>query len=151
MSAGDRACRRDRIARAGHCRAAGARLGDAKARQRLVLNPPAKIWNWLLDLTIGYGYRTWQAGLWLLGLMLAGAVVFAHAYPAGMIATSRHPMPFNASVYTLDVLLPIINLGQQDSWQPTGIALGVYWALIILGWALTSALVAGLTGIVKQD
>ena len=106
MSAGDRACHRDRIARAGHCRAAGARLGDAKARQRLVLNPPAKIWNWLLDLTIGYGYRTWQAGLWLLGLMLAGAVVFAHAYPAGMIATSRHPMPFNAPVYTLDVLLP---------------------------------------------
>jgi len=27
----------------------------------------------------------------------------------------------------------------------------MYWALIILGWALTSALVAGLTGLVKQD
>jgi hypothetical protein len=122
-----------------------------RRRQRQVLNPPGKIWNWLLYLTIGYGYRTWLAGLWLLGLMLAGAAVFAHAYPAEMIATSRHPMPFNAPIYTLDVLLPIINLGQQDSWQPTGIALWVYWALIILGWALTSALVAGLTGIVKQD
>lgn len=122
-----------------------------RRRQRQVLNPPAKIWNWLLYLTIGYGYRTWLAGLWLLGLMLAGAAVFAHAYPADMIATSRHPMPFNAPIYALDVLLPIINLGQQDSWQPTGIALWVYWALIILGWALTSALVAGLTGIVKQD
>lgn len=122
-----------------------------RRRQRQVLNPPAKIWNWLLYLTIGYGYRTWQAGLWLLGLTLAGAAVFAHAYPAGMIATSRHPMPFNAPIYALDVLLPIINLGQQDSWQPAGIVLGVYWALIILGWALTSALVAGLTGIIKQD
>ena len=60
-------------------------------------------------------------------------------------------MQFNAPIYTLDVLLPIISLGQQDSWQPTGISLGVYWALIILGWALTSALVAGLTGIVKRD
>jgi hypothetical protein len=122
-----------------------------RKRQRQMLNPPAKIWNWLLYLSIGYGYRTWHAGLWLLGLMLAGAAVFAHAYPTDMIATSRHPMPFNAPIYTLDVLLPIINLGQEDSWQPTGIALGVYWALIILGWALSSALVAGLAGIVKQD
>ena len=108
-----------------------------RRRQRQVLNPPGKIWNWLLYLSIGYGSRTWLAGLWLLGLMLAGAAVFAHAYPADMIATSRHPMPFNAPIYTLDVLLPIINLGLQDSWQPTGIALWVYWALIILGWALT--------------
>ena len=68
-----------------------------------------------------------------------------------MIAISRYPMPFNATIYALDLLLPIINLGQQDSWQPTGPALGMYWALIILGWVLTSALVAGLTGIVKKD
>jgi len=116
-----------------------------------VLNPAAKIWNWLLYLTVGYGYRTWQAGVWLLALMLVGSGVFASAYPAHMIAARPHPMPFSAPIYALDVLLPIINLGQQDSWQPTGGALGVYWALIILGWAFTSALVAGLTGIVKQD
>jgi hypothetical protein len=122
-----------------------------RRRQRQVLNPPAKIWNWLLYLTIGYGYRTWQAGLWLLGLMVAGTAVFAHAYPAHMTATGQHPMQFNAPIYTLDVLLPIISLGQQDSWQPTGIALSVYWTLIILGWALTSALIAGLTGLVKRD
>jgi len=122
-----------------------------RRRQRQVINPAAKTWNWLLYLTIGYGYRTWQAGLWLLGLLLIGTAVFAHAYPTGMTATRHHPMPFNAPIYTLDVVLPIINLGQQDSWQPTGTTLGMYWALIILGWALTSALVAGLTGLVKQD
>jgi len=49
------------------------------------------------------------------------------------------------------VLLPIIDLGQQDSWQPTGIALYVYWVLIIVGWVLTSAFVAGITGIFKRD
>ena len=68
-----------------------------------------------------------------------------------MIATSPRPMPFNAPVYALDVLLPIISLGQQDSWQPDGGALYIYWTLIILGWALTSALIAGLTGIIKRD
>ena len=131
---------------------AGRKVALAKRRsQRQGLSPPAKIWSWLLYLTIGYGYRTWQAGLWLLGLIAAGTAVFAHAYPAHMIATTQHPMQFNAPIYTLDVLLPIISLGQQDSWQPTGIALSVYWALIILGWVLTSALIAGLTGLVKRD
>jgi hypothetical protein len=120
-------------------------------RRRQVLNPAAKIWNWLLYLTVGYGYRTWQTGLWLLIFALAGTTVFASAYPAHMIATSHHPMPFNAPVYALDVLLPIISLGQQDSWQPDGGALYIYWTLIILGWALTSALIAGLTGIIKRD
>jgi len=120
-------------------------------RRRQVLSPAARIWNWLLYLTIGYGYRTWQAGLWLLALWMTGAAVFAHAYPASMSATTRHPMPFNAPVYALDVLLPIISLGEQDSWQPRGPALYAYWTLIILGWALTSALVAGLAGIIKHD
>jgi hypothetical protein len=120
-------------------------------RRRQVLNPVAKIWNWLLYLTVGYGYRTWQTGLWLLFFGLAGTAVFAGAYPAHMIATSRHPMPFNAPVYALDVLLPIISLGQQDSWQPDGGALYIYWTLIIVGWVLTSALIVGLTGIIKRD
>jgi len=56
-------------------------------------------------------------------------------------------MPFNAPVYALDVLLPIISLGQEDSWRPQAGALYVYWTLIILGWVLTSAFIAGLTGI----
>jgi hypothetical protein len=60
-------------------------------------------------------------------------------------------MTFNAPVYALDVLLPIIDLGQQDSWQPTGIALYAYWTFIIVGWVLTSAFVAGITGIFKRD
>jgi hypothetical protein len=120
-------------------------------RRRQVLNLAGKTWNWLLYLTIGYGYRTWQAGLWLLTLMLIGTAVFARAYPAEMAATRHPPMTFNAPVYTLDVLLPVINLGQQDSWQPEGITRYAYWALITSGWILTSALVAGLTGIFKRD
>jgi hypothetical protein len=99
--------------RAGHEEAAR-KVAIAKRRhQRQALSPPAKIWNWLLYLTIGYGYRTWQAGLWLIGLMLVGTAVFAHAYPAHITATTHHPMPFNAPIYALDVLLPIINLPRR--------------------------------------
>jgi len=119
-------------------------------RRRGTLNPAAKAWNWLLYLSVGYGYRTWLAGLWLLALELAGTVIFARAYPANMVAATPHPMPFNAPVYALDVLLPIISLGQQDSWQPLGGALYAYWTLTILGWALASAFIAGLAGIIKR-
>lgn len=68
-----------------------------------------------------------------------------------MIAT-RQPAPaFHPPAYTLDVLLPILNLGQQDAWQPQGAALGWSWVLIGAGWVLTTAVVAGLTSILKRD
>jgi hypothetical protein len=137
--------------RAGHEEAAR-RVAIAKQRRRRqALNPAGKMWNWLLYLTIGYGYRTWQAGLWLLSFMLIGTALFSRAYPTHMIAIRHNPMRFNAPVYSIDVLLPIVNLGQQDSWQPTAITVYAYWALIILGWILTSAFVAGITGIFKRD
>jgi hypothetical protein len=43
-----------------------------------------RLWGVLLDALVGYGYRTWLGGLWLLGFLLAGWAVFAHAYPAYM-------------------------------------------------------------------
>ena len=136
---------------AGHEKAAR-RVAVAKQQhRRKTLSTAGKMWNWLLYLTIGYGYRTWQAGLWLLGLTLIGTIVFSSAYPAHMTATRQQPMKFNAPVYSLDALLPIIDLGQQGSWQPTGITLYVYWTLIIAGWILTSAFVAGITGVFKRD
>jgi hypothetical protein len=45
---------------------------------------PGKLWNWLLYVTVGYGYRTWLAGLWLVGLLSVGALVFDRAYPTHM-------------------------------------------------------------------
>ena len=131
---------------------AARRVAIAKQqRRRQTLKPVGKIWNWLLYLTIGYGYRTWQAGLWLVAFTLIGAVVFSGAYPAQITAIRQHPTAFSAPVYALDALLPIIDLGQQDSWQPTGVSLYVYWGLIIVGWVLTSAFVAGITGTFKRD
>jgi hypothetical protein len=120
-------------------------------RRRRTLKPLGKGWNWLLWATVGYGYRTWQAGLWLLALLTVGTLVFDHAYPSHMIATKQPTPAFHAPAYTLDVLLPILNLGQQDAWQPQGAALGWSWVLIGAGWVLTTAVVAGLTSILKRD
>jgi hypothetical protein len=120
-------------------------------RRRTALNPAGKLLNWLLYVTVGYGYGTWLAGAWLVGLIALGTWVFARAYPAQMIPASAHHTAFHPLAYTLDVLLPIVNLGQQNAWQPEGSALYWSWALTGAGWVLTTAVVAGLTGIFNRN
>jgi hypothetical protein len=45
---------------------------------------------------------------------------------------------FHPIAYTLDVLLPIVDLGQQNAWLPKGAALYWTWALTGAGWVLTT-------------
>ena len=109
-------------ARAGAYRRAG-RLEDArqvaiaKQRQRShELNGLARVWNWLLYVTVGYGYRTWLAGIWLASLVAAGTAVFATAYPVHMHRSAAVVPAFNPFVYALDTVLPIVDLGEQKAW-----------------------------------
>ncbi len=123
-------------------------------RRRTELNRPGKLWNSLLFWTVGYGYRTWQALLWLLGFLVAGWVIFAAAYPTHMTPTKHPPDPtpaFHPVMYALDLLLPVVSLHQQEYWIPRGLAQWWAWVSILAGWVLTTAVVAALTGILKKD
>ena len=119
-------------------------------RRRRTLNPAGRLVNWLLYLTVGYGYRTWLAALWLLALLALGTVVFDHAHPSHMTAASTPAPAYHSVAYSLDVLLPIIDLGQQKAWLPTGSALYWSWLLSGAGWVLTTAVAAGLSGVLKR-
>jgi hypothetical protein len=59
-------------------------------------------------------------------------------------------MSFNAFGYTLDLILPVVNLGQQSSWNPQGASQAVAYALVIGGWVLATALVAGITRVLVR-
>lgn len=115
--------------------------------RRRQLNLVGKAWNWLLYVTVGYGYRTWLAALWLAALVGAGWWIFGHADMTQVGATGP---TFNAVAYTVDVLLPIVDLGQQAAWLPNGPAQYWSWALIGAGWVLTTAVVAGLASVFKK-
>lgn len=116
-------------------------------KRRRVGNP----FNWLLYLTVGYGYRTWLAAVWLVALTALGTRVFTLA-EAGHLMHARPDAPaFRPLAYTLDVLLPIVDLGQQKAWIPQNWAQDWSWVLIAAGWYLTTAAVAGLTGVFKRD
>jgi hypothetical protein len=128
----------------------------AIARQRVrrrTLALPGRLWSLLLDVAIGYGYRTWLAGVWLLGWWAVGTLVFAAAYPHHLIpAAPNAPHPaFQPVIYALDVLLPVVDLNQQEFWIPQGLARWFAWASILAGWLLATAIVAAVTGAVKRD
>jgi hypothetical protein len=54
-------------------------------------------------------------------------------------------------VYTLDVLLPIVDFGQEKAWTPLDSAQVWSWVLTGAGWVLTTTVVAGLTNALKRD
>jgi hypothetical protein len=137
-----------RVGRAGAAR----RVAIAKERDRRTeLSWPGKIWNWLLYVTVGYGYRNWLAGAWLGALLILGSVVFAGSYPAHMHRTVPVVPAFQPVIYALDVLVPVVNFGQQQAWVAQGPALAVSWILTAAGWILTTAIAAGLANALKRD
>ena len=67
--------------RAGDEQAARQVAIEKQRRRRGELAAPAKAWSFFLDASVGYGYRAWKAGVWLLGLVALGWIAFACAYP----------------------------------------------------------------------
>ncbi|MFE7072804.1 oxidoreductase [Streptomyces sp. NPDC057620] len=119
-------------------------LLEKQRHRRGTLHPVARIWGRVFDATVGYGYRPWRAGGWLILLSLIGTLVFgAHTPTANKKGEGP---PFSAVAYTLDLLVPIGGFGQRGAWHWTDPAvMGLSYALIAAGWLLTTAVVAGVT------
>ncbi|MEU9130457.1 oxidoreductase [Kitasatospora sp. NPDC048540] len=129
--------------RSGEDDAARSVLLAKQRRRRRGLHLLGRAWGRLLDLTVGYGYRPWQAGLWLLALTALGTTVFGSGTPTA--AGPEPGAPFNPFIYTLDLLLPIGGFGQRTAWYWTGEQQWVGYGLIAAGWLLTTALLAGVS------
>ncbi|MFJ9341032.1 oxidoreductase [Streptomyces sp. NPDC101733] len=117
-------------------------------RRRATLPPAARAWGYVQDWTVVYGYRPGRAALWMALLWAAGALLFARHRPAPMKA-DEHPV-WNAALYALDLLLPVIDLGQEGRWDPRG---GWQWgaaALVLLGWILATTVAAGASRLLRR-
>ncbi|MFJ9178544.1 oxidoreductase [Streptomyces sp. NPDC102360] len=113
-------------------------------RRRSTLGPAGRAWGWLLEATVGYGYRPWIAGIWLAALTVLGAAVFAAHTPVPN--KKGEGPPFNAFAYALDLMVPIGGLGQRDGWHwSESYVQGLAYGLIAVGWILTTTVVAGVT------
>ncbi|MFJ8535456.1 hypothetical protein [Streptomyces sp. NPDC093591] len=130
---------------------------DADARTVLVakhrsmrrtLPPPARLWSLLQDATVGYGYRPLRAVWLLLCLLTAGSALFT-AWPPAAVGDGKAP-PFQPAIYTLDLLLPLVDLGQERSYAPTGMMQWAAVALIGTGWLLVTTVAAGASRVLRR-
>jgi hypothetical protein len=137
------------------------------------LSPYRKFGNWFLDITIRYGYQTWRAAVLLAVVFVAflvlsivgqhqhvivptGDTTGLQSMPTATQCTSNYPCfyPFG---YTVDTVIPIINVHQADYWRPNGHAPSGWlwvvgaWGATAAGWALATLLIAGYTGLVRQN
>ncbi|MCX5378881.1 oxidoreductase [Streptomyces sp. NBC_00091] len=117
-------------------------------RRRATLSPAAKAWGYLQDWTVVYGYRPGRAALWMAVLWAAGTLLFLRHQPAP-IKAEEHPH-WDAALYALDLLLPVIDLGQQGQWKVEG---GWQWGsavLVLLGWILATTVAAGASRLLRR-
>src|SRR5690606_10388905 len=110
-----------------------AKARDRRATQGLL----RKIVGWLQDILVGYGYRPFRAASWLVALLAFGTIVFSQHQPHKLNADDTPH--FNAFIYTLDLILPIGDLGQERLFAPEGV---YQW---IANFIVGSGLLLGLT------
>ncbi len=130
------------------------RILIAKQRRRSAEgNLAGRMWGWLLDATVGYGYRTWLAALWLIGFLILGTWLFGSVYRGELPPANKPDVqpPFQPFFYTLDLLLPVVSLHVRDAWIAHDAAQVWSVIFIIMGWILATAVVASLTGLLKRD
>jgi hypothetical protein len=124
--------------------------------------PKRRMAEWLLYRPTRYGYRIWPILLPAIGvLFLLGTVVFWSHGSLEPVAGTEYEPPYDApltqkmferSIYSLDLLVPALNLRYEAMWVPaTGWVLGWLYATVhsILGWILIALLVTWLTGVIK--
>jgi hypothetical protein len=122
--------------------------------------------GWLL----GFGYRRTKAGVLLVALIVVGALAFWWFHEVGAmvpnVSAEVADTPeecgnayecFNAPIYSADVVLPIIDFGQDSAWRPNPkadwgqLSEVLRWGLIAAGWLLATIFVAAFTGLVRRD
>jgi hypothetical protein len=106
-----------------------------------------RLWGLLLDYTVGYGYRPWLAAVWFGVLLAIGTVVFA-LNPPRALKPDEAP-GFDPFAYTFDLLLPWPAFGQREMFDPAGWTQGLAYGLIVSGWILATALIAGAARVLR--
>lgn len=82
----------------------------------------------------------------LLRVMRAPSAISA----SPLVATGGDSQWFHALPYTLDLFLPVANLGQRDAFTPHGYATWCGLGLTLVGWLLGAIVVAGLAGVFSR-
>ena len=130
-----------------------------------------KAWRRFLGITVAYGYEPGRALAFFVVLLAIGWLMFAQPPAKRAMIPARHHIEapdsaaeacqnypcFSPLVYTLDALVPIIDFHQETYWVPASnkpwgrVNLGLTTALILAGWLLITAIVAGIASLWRRE
>jgi hypothetical protein len=142
-----------------------------KRTQQPDLSRWVRAWRYFFGCTVAYGYKPWRALVGLIVLFGVGWISFALPPAQNVMVHEPHNIEgpkhaadchedypcFSPLVYSLDTLLPIVDLHQESNWvpaseRPWGLAYEILtWVLIALGWILTTAVVAGIGSLWRRE
>lgn len=139
----------------------------ALAKGFRVLGVPVVCWSWLQRWMVGYGYRPSRALAWLALLLVVGTLWFG-LYPTHCVVNATDPHDFaqyrfcpltnqddhlvwNPFLFTLDLLIPIVDFGNKNRWALPGPSQWFAAGLIAVGWLLATTVAAGLTRLLRRQ
>ncbi|MEU4442656.1 hypothetical protein AB0K14_00800 [Actinosynnema sp. NPDC050801] len=121
---------------------------EKQRRRYSELGVAGRVWGFLQRWTVGYGYRPWLAIAWLTAFWLVGAIWFlGHEMPK--LNEDESPS-WNAWLLSMDLLIPIVDLGQDGKWRFGGASQWISSTLIAVGWILASTAAAGAARVLKR-
>lgn len=159
-------------------RTAGALLQLRNALFNLVAGyghaPMRSIWTLLAMVAVmaGLSLATWRAGDFApnsdvvlvsegwteIANALGGLSVNAAAIWSSETGPGRDYESFNALSYAVDVVLPLVELGQEAAWAPSPARGWLGWfahhaqkVFVILGWIVAAIFAGAVTGVIRRD
>ncbi|WP_238413096.1 hypothetical protein [Saccharothrix deserti] len=121
---------------------------EKQHRRYSELGVAGRVWGFLQRWTVGYGYRPWLAIAWLTAFWLFGSGWFlGHEMPK--LNDDESPS-WNAWLLSMDLLIPIVDLGQDGKWRFSGASQWISSTLIAVGWILASTAAAGAARVLKR-
>jgi hypothetical protein len=119
-------------------------------RSRAGLTRFGRVWNLLQDVTVAYGYQPWRAAVWLVVLLAIGSTLYGRYEPAPL--RPGEAPAFNPVAYTLDLMLPLVDLGQERAYDPTGALLQwVSYLFVAAGFLLATTIAAGVARVLSRN
>jgi hypothetical protein len=111
--------------------------------------PGIRLWSWVQRATVGYGYRPTRALTWLLTFLVIGTVWF-FTIPEPPESNTDDELVWNPVLYTLDLLVPIVDFGHKNKWTVVGVSQWISAVFIALGWILATTVATGLTRLLRR-
>ena len=125
---------------------------DKRRRERGQLSFGSSLGNLMLDWLVGYGRRPWRTLLWSAAIVLGAGLFIFRKSDMQAKDPKNHSGHYSRFLYSLDLLLPIVDLQSASNWTPkpeSRLPRRYLPIHVILGWILATILAGTLTGLLK--